>query len=701
MEKTSIVILTYNQLNYTKLCIESVFKATSPIRTPYELIVVDNASTDGTIEYLKGLETAKQIHVIYNKENVGFPKGNNQAAAVATGQHICLLNNDTILTNGWLEDLLRVLRGDPKIAAVGPYCNHSSGHQKVEGIEPYKDDKELEALSRKFNTPTKEVNFLVFFCCLIKRKVWDEVGGLDEDFTPGNYEDNLFCYKVIERGYTLKVVSRYIHHWGSVSWKGESADPVKYKAYLKLLGHNQKIFFKKIGKYKKISLCMICGDYEKPETLKRCLDSVIDYIDELCIVFNYKYYKKRKLPTLSWTLEENDRLGVKKDYVKWTTFSDMRNKSLDMATGDYVFILDVDDTLITPQGPRDLAYQFPDKDYFKCCTHSRNEYGGEDKIMQCRFFKNKKEFRYTKLVHEDITTSMLAVKASGMSTNIGIHHLGYDSRKTVLKKNKRNLQLTYKEIKSGEADQLTYFHLISSMVVGSEDWSNKRKYNQLIKVIKYIDFTLDYFKLLPKDPLTTKLWVARGRICADCGQPKAAKQWLLKAWLNNKNPEAGVNLAECYILEKKIDEALEILTEMEKIESFAMANMPFNQKEVETLMLFKLGNCWSTKKDWPKAEKAYRECISVDRNHILASDRLCQILRNTNRAGEANLITVNLINKFPTYFSGWFNLSQYEIFHKRWATAEVFLRKCLEINPKFEEALINMKAINQIKGGKK
>ena len=90
---TSIVILTYNKLNYTKKCIESIRKYTC--KESYEIIVVDNASTDGTIEWLK---TQSDIITIFNKENLGFPKGCNQGIEIAQGSEILLLNNDVIVT---------------------------------------------------------------------------------------------------------------------------------------------------------------------------------------------------------------------------------------------------------------------------------------------------------------------------------------------------------------------------------------------------------------------------------------------------------------------------------------------------------------------------------------------------------------------------------------------------------------------------
>ncbi len=110
MRKTSIIILTYNNLSLTKGCIESIFKYTE--KDSYEIIVVDNASTDDTVAYLK---EQKDIKTIFNSENVGFPKGCNMGIQLASKDNdILLLNNDTIVTTNWLKNLKICLESDEK-----------------------------------------------------------------------------------------------------------------------------------------------------------------------------------------------------------------------------------------------------------------------------------------------------------------------------------------------------------------------------------------------------------------------------------------------------------------------------------------------------------------------------------------------------------------------------------------------------------
>ncbi|MEI7463198.1 MAG: glycosyltransferase family 2 protein, partial [Candidatus Taylorbacteria bacterium] len=114
--KTSIIIPIYNQKKFTKNCLESIFECGS--KYEFEVIVVDNASTDGSREYL--FEFATKVTTIYNKRNEGFAKACNQGANIAKGGYLLFLNNDTVVTNNWLDILVKELDGNNKLAIVGP-----------------------------------------------------------------------------------------------------------------------------------------------------------------------------------------------------------------------------------------------------------------------------------------------------------------------------------------------------------------------------------------------------------------------------------------------------------------------------------------------------------------------------------------------------------------------------------------------------
>lgn len=212
MRKTSIIILTYNNLSLTKGCIESIFKYTE--KDSYEIIVVDNASTDDTVAYLK---EQKDIKTIFNSENVGFPKGCNMGIQLASKDNdILLLNNDTIVTTNWLKNLKICLESDEKIGAVGAISNNNDNLQGCDFTYDNFEDMQILAAKNNISDPKKWERkvCLIGYCMLIKRSVLDQLGGLDEKYSPGYIEDNDLSLRIINLGYDLMLChDAFIHHY--------------------------------------------------------------------------------------------------------------------------------------------------------------------------------------------------------------------------------------------------------------------------------------------------------------------------------------------------------------------------------------------------------------------------------------------------------------------------------------------------------
>lgn len=124
MTLTSIIIPTYNALPLLRACVESILAYTPP---PYEIIVVDNASTDGTDTYCR----ANHITFISLPDNRGFPAACNMGLQLASGDELLLLNNDVVVSQGWLTNLKRALYSAPDVGIVGPVTNYASGRQQV------------------------------------------------------------------------------------------------------------------------------------------------------------------------------------------------------------------------------------------------------------------------------------------------------------------------------------------------------------------------------------------------------------------------------------------------------------------------------------------------------------------------------------------------------------------------------------------
>lgn len=235
--KTSIIILTYNKLDYTKQCIESIRKYTQS--GTYEIIIVDNHSVDGTVDWLTEQE---DIILISNTENLGFPKGCNQGILKASGDNILLLNNDTVVTTNWLSNLIECLYSAENIGAAGPVTNSCSNLQAIP--VSYTSLDEMQSFARGFNAsdPQKweQRPKLVGYCLLLKKKVVDAIGLLDERFSPGNYEDNDYCYRLLLAGYSIILCKdTFIHHYGSLSFNDH------YDEYMKLLETNRIKFEEK------------------------------------------------------------------------------------------------------------------------------------------------------------------------------------------------------------------------------------------------------------------------------------------------------------------------------------------------------------------------------------------------------------------------------------------------------------------------
>lgn len=278
----SIIVLTYNGLEYTRQFLESIKKNT---KVKYELILVDNCSSDGTVEFLKKFVKDKSgTKLILNEKNLGFPGGVNQGLKIASGKYIVIANNDIIVTKGWLERMIEVAESDEKTGLVGPVSNSVSGVQIDKDAE-YPDIEKMHEYAgraaKKYKGQIIQFPRVAFLCTLIKREVIDKIGGLDERFSPGNYEDDDFCLRAQQAGYkTIIAKDVFIHHYGSKSFTADGVD--KYKERLEI---NQKIFVDKWGatpeeiwlkgkKIKERNIMYALNKNEFTENLERALSLV-------------------------------------------------------------------------------------------------------------------------------------------------------------------------------------------------------------------------------------------------------------------------------------------------------------------------------------------------------------------------------------------------------------------------------------------
>lgn len=242
-ESVSIVILTWNQLPFTKECLASIERHTPE---PHEVILVDNGSSDGTVTWLRDLvQDRENYFLIENSENLGFSKGCNQGIEASTGTHILLLNNDTVVTPGWLSGLLDCLHSTPDAGIVGPMTNSISGIQMVPDVG-YADITALDGYAMEFRNKYRgrriPLRRIVGFCMLFKRELVQRVGLLDERFGSGNFEDDDYCLRAALNGYRNLVAGDvFIHHHGSATFKGNGIN------FSQAMTGNHGLFSKKWG----------------------------------------------------------------------------------------------------------------------------------------------------------------------------------------------------------------------------------------------------------------------------------------------------------------------------------------------------------------------------------------------------------------------------------------------------------------------
>jgi GT2 family glycosyltransferase/tetratricopeptide (TPR) repeat protein len=485
-ELASVVVLCCNELDATQVCLESVLRHT---RGPYELVLVDNGSTDGTADYFR---TVPDATVIANADNRGFPAGANQGIGAAKGRQVLLLNNDTVVPPGWLGRLLRTLHRGPQVGLVGPCSNWVSGEQQV-AVSYGEDLAGLDAFAAGWALShagqDQDTDRLVGFCLLVRREVFDKVGLLDERFGVGCFEDDDLCRRALRAGYRAAIArDAFVHHFGHRTFQGCGAD------FAAVMRENAELFRAKwagaspgreapaavgpdvaapagpggftlraaegggllLGPARPLlSACLIVRDNAR--TIGACLTSIRPWVDELVVVDTGS---TDETPAIA------QRLGARVSHFAWCDdFSAARNESLRHARGRWLFWMDSDDTIDAKNGRalRELALRDPDPAVFGYVVrvHCPGPDGAElTAVDHVKLFRNRPDVRFDGRIHEQLLPAIRHAGGEVAWTDLFVTHSGYDhSPEGQKRKLARDFRLLRLELAERPEHPFTLFNL--------------------------------------------------------------------------------------------------------------------------------------------------------------------------------------------------------------------------------------------------
>jgi glycosyltransferase involved in cell wall biosynthesis len=525
---TSVIVPCFNECDFTKLCFDALVRHTRPA---WELIVVDNGSTDGTPEFLREFKdrSAIPVEIVSNPRNAGFPAACNQGLSAAYGDYLVLLNNDTVPTDAWLDQLIALVDSDPAIGIVGPMSNYVRPAQLVERV-PYADLNAMHQFARNWRTEHRGQWFYVErlsgFCMLMKRRVYEAVGNFDLSFGPGLYDDDDYSLRALRAGFRLAVArDLFVHHSGSRGFKSAGIDidalmrengqrfAAKWGAAIATNGTALAAQSSSIASNAsprprpRVSLTMIVRNEEA--NLPTCLGSVEGVFDEIVIMDTGSTDRTREIAR---------EFGARVFEMPWVDdFAAARNAALARARGDYAFYVDGDDVFDPPERDKLRTLlaglqQSDDAAYVvRCaCDPDSNGGGGHTVVDHVRLFPLREEVRWSYRVHEQILPSLRRCGIPVRWSDVTVRHTGYTDPVLRRRKLLRDEAILRAELEEQPNEPFALFNL-GSIALEREDWRT---------ALEHLRASLS--GSAPTDSITLKLFALIARCHQMLGEPELA-----------------------------------------------------------------------------------------------------------------------------------------------------------------------------------
>ena len=277
----SVIIPVYNAADYTKSCIKKLYASAN--QASFEVIVVDNNSTDNTKRLLREEQKNREHFSYYSlDQNYGFSGGVNYGFSRAKGKYFIILNNDTLVTPGWIDRLIEAFESDELIGIVSPITNYVGEGPQVDpgAVDISPDGVDLYAQTIVERGVAYESHRLVFFCVALRRELVDLIGLMDTGYVKGNFEDDDYCLRAILSGFKLAIAQNaFVYHFGSMTFKKNRIIHDDY------MDKNRMRFFPKVQRLStslrpenkltnSVKISTVVRTKNRPDLLKRALTSL-------------------------------------------------------------------------------------------------------------------------------------------------------------------------------------------------------------------------------------------------------------------------------------------------------------------------------------------------------------------------------------------------------------------------------------------